>query len=314
MHTTLQLVVLASAITILYAAPMQDAPAVVRPGYPRDIDMGEPTNHTLHKAAMQAKFDARHAKHAAKLAARTTIPANGGNLTRRGAEDTRSLWLGHTPYAAPQYFPKGAAVIILMWDVTEYTAQDLDSILLDPLGCIVSAKYGAGFCQGSGLGWAELGSITPIYWEPYGGTYTSYSDPVEDSKTQPFTTDPAGVEEITIWSPETTGSYKHCAYNYAGTIGYDGFEGPSVVFWTNDVGTGVTPHYQSFVDDATYSQTCEGRFWNTFHVSFTVSSDDDSITGFSITSVETVTSTPATTFGTTSWFNWEASPRTNIGC
>eukprot|EP00047_Mylnosiga_fluctuans_P001233 m.219460 g.219460 ORF g.219460 m.219460 type:complete len:320 (-) comp10165_c0_seq1:145-1104(-) len=312
--------VLIAAFALACAAPVEEvtttpgAPTGIpsnRPHYPADIEFlplpdsqrdALKQNISSHISAMDAGRAARRAAAAA------------------GGKDRRDLWIGHTPYAAPQYFPRSVAVIIVMWDVTEYNGQDMDSIIITPSGCIVAAKGAGGnggWCVNS-PGWAQLGYVTPIYWQPYGGSYVGINFPTADSYAGYTPTDyatyPAGAEVLTIYQPETTGPYKHVVYNYASSIGYHDFESPSVVFWGfHPYYNGPAGFYQSYSYYATNSQVCEGRFWNTFSVTFTMSSDDDAIASWSFSPIETVTATPLTTFGTTSWQNFETT-RTTIGC
>jgi len=272
-------------------------PRGLRPGEARPFTIartpaGKAMNATSKGMNATALREAREARRSAAGNA-AAAPAAGGRQRRYQA-----------PAATPEYLAKDQVSIILRWDTTESGGTDLDSILMDPQGCIIAAKgYNIGCSYGYSVSYMGTDN-NPLEFTPYGGSSTLYLDPICDSTSS---TSPNGAEVIAIETPDTSGLYHHCVYQYGDNDnGFMYASTAEVTLWANDERDWPAIQWSDLVSNIENWGTCNGRFWNTFSLSFTFREDDDTITSITPTNINSITTTPYVSFGTTSLFEWEA--------
>lgn len=208
-------------------------------------------------------------------------------------------------------------MITMKWNPSESGGADLDHLVMDPQGCITSGKKK--FTCVDGYGWTTIGGEScPVDVTPYDESTTVYDDPIHDSTSS---TSPAGVEEILINDPDTSGSYHHLVYQYGSSTGFVEVESAQVTIWmNNDVGDPTQLDWYTVIDTThngvPYDDNdCTGRFWNTFTAVFTVQgADDDTITSMTVTPIMTITTDPTVFTGSSTSYTWETGSRTTAGC
>jgi len=220
------------------------------------------------------------------------------------------------PSIVPNNVPQNAIVITLAWNTGDTGGADLDHVLWDPYNCVAAPKNNPQ-CINTTYDANEQvigGPLNQMYYTPYQGVQTYYSSPVRDSKS---TTTPAGAEEIYIQDPPWWGTYHHLVYQAGQTSsGFSLVQSATVTIWGHNSTTQQAQIiYGPFsVSTAPSSLTCEGRFWNTFSLTFGFMDDDAApglITSVTPSLINTVTEAPSVTFPTTAFEN---RPRTNSGC
>jgi len=295
-RSTFTLLACLALVSVGLGLPAQDKTTThkVRPTRPPNAS----TNYT-HLVPVEMHEARRNAAAAAGMTANGDVQAN-----------LRHRRNNYAPAATPVGIPTASVAIILRWDTTETGGADLDSLLMDPIGCIVTSKGGNTAC-GHDYSWAEIGgSIVPLYVTPHGGSTTTYTDPTPDSTSS---TSPAGAEVIYIDAPDSSGPYNHMVYQSGS---YDGFlyaTTAEVDLWiNNDVNWPELSQSWIVTNVESYS-TCNGRFWNTFSITFGFQVDDDTITSITTTTIDTITTDPYTFCGSTSFQSFETNSRTGIG-
>jgi hypothetical protein len=251
----------------------------------------------------------------------TQLRLEAGIETNRPAHQLEKIarrdMYNHAPTADPYGFLDGSMNIILTWNTGNDGGYDLDLLVMDPTGCVAAAKSdAAGFCYYD-PGWMQMGgSINAVVVTQYpyeGANYEEYSPPMDTNGDTYCCIN--GVEEILIWNPDTSGEYKVVVYQYGDPSGFAETLSATVMVWFNNAENWPEVVRAYYVYDTPYyGNDCQGRFWNVFSVSFTMSADDDHITGYTLTTKMILTSTPEVSFGTTDWFQWEISPRTSALC
>jgi hypothetical protein len=212
-----------------------------------------------------------------------------------------------TPAVSPQSLTKGAVSIIIQWDTREYGGWDLDSVMMDPWGCILAPKGGGdAYCDNFPT-WSQIGGCyNAIYFTPWDALTTQvYNCPLRDST---GATTPNGAEEITIlYGDSSMGSYKHLIYQAQDDYGFSQVLTTEYRIWSNNVNNWPAVAYgpYSVMVDDTYMD-CFGRFFNTFSLLLDVQDDDATITTFSPTFINSISTTPNPSFGTTDTFAFEA--------
>jgi len=220
------------------------------------------------------------------------------------------------PSVVPHNVPQNAIVITLAWNAADTGGGDLDTVLWDPYGCVAAPKNNPQ-CINTTYDANEQvigGSLNWITYTPYRGIPVDYTSPVRDSKS---TTTPAGAEEIYIQDPPWWGEYHHLVYQAAAVgSGFSLVQSALVTIWGHNMTTGQAQiiYGPLAVSSTASSLQCEGRFWNTFSLSFGFMDDDVGvgiIVWVTPTTINTVTAAPSPAFPTTAF---ETRNRTNSGC
>jgi len=217
--------------------------------------------------------------------------------------------------AAPYALAIDELGIYLTWSITELGGVDLDNIIQYPGGCIVSEKDpdNGGLCiANNGYGFASLGGLLSIVEAGYGVTSPNYLDDPPDTSSSS-----GGAEgiEVLYLSYMDVGIYNHLVYQYGAATGFVYAVSPQVQIFQRGTDIYHTPtnYYTFVVADASERNSCYGRFWNTFQMNITASSTYD--LEYSITVVQSVTSTPYPSLGTTATQNFELNnDRPTSGC
>jgi len=217
--------------------------------------------------------------------------------------------------AAPYALAIDELGIYLTWSITELGGVDLDNIIQYPGGCIVSEKDpdNGGLCiANNGYGFASLGGLLSIVQSSYDVPSPNYLDDPPDTSSSS-----GGAEgiEVLYLSDMDVGIYNHLVYQYAAATGFVYAVSPEVYIYQRgtDIKNTPTNVYTFPVTNAAGRNSCYGRFWNTFQMNISVSNPYN--LEYNISVVQSVTSTPYPSLGTTATQNFELNnDRPTSGC
>jgi len=158
----------------------------------------------------------------------------------------------------------------------------------------------------------QLGGVLSTVESGYLSSHATSPNMLDDPSDSTSTCIGAQGVEVMFLDTIETGVYTSLIYQYGDDTGFVYAFDASVNIWQTDPDTGITSCVYTFiVADASQSDICYGRFWNTFQMNVTSVDPLE----YTVTSVQSITTTPLVSIGSTSTQGFEGgNNRPTSGC